>query len=240
MNNSEQGKVDWEEIAKTIILSIDHYREAGRDDSFNIQSISDYLKRCFTPPPQPWVKASDKLSSHMEKVCCRKIGHIGMWVSGYYDYSRKVYMLTNMGPSGFKPEEIEYLDESTLPQPLGIDVEELAENNMIKDFKGSLEQYAIDNFKAGYAASNQSIEKDKEIDKLRRNLEYLEGHITQSSSAEEAIGVLDWLLEFESNEGGFPDKIIICDGDYYWESDKDGDQPLDGKDIIKIYKQSKK
>lgn len=62
----------------------------------------------------------------------------------------------------------------------------------------------------------------------------------ESSSAEEAIGVLDWLLEFESLEGGFPDKIIIGDGDYYWESDNDGDHPMDGKDIIKIYKQSKK
>lgn len=38
------------EIAKTIILSIDHYREAGRDDKFNVQSIADYLKRCFAPP----------------------------------------------------------------------------------------------------------------------------------------------------------------------------------------------
>lgn len=55
----EEGKAfdkqDWEGIAKTIILSIDHYRDAGRDDNFNVESIVDYLKRCFpdSPPPQP-------------------------------------------------------------------------------------------------------------------------------------------------------------------------------------------
>lgn len=67
MNNSEQGS-SWDEIAKTIILSIDHYREAGRDDNFNIQSIADYLKRCFpsTPPPQPL--GIDVLIEALEKI----------------------------------------------------------------------------------------------------------------------------------------------------------------------------
>ena len=35
------------EMAKTIFLSIDHYRESGRDDKFNIDSIAEYLQRQF-------------------------------------------------------------------------------------------------------------------------------------------------------------------------------------------------
>ncbi len=35
------------EMAKTIILSLDHYRESGRDDKFNIESIALYLNRQF-------------------------------------------------------------------------------------------------------------------------------------------------------------------------------------------------
>ena len=35
------------EMAKTIFLSIDHYRESGRDDKFNIDSIAEYLQREF-------------------------------------------------------------------------------------------------------------------------------------------------------------------------------------------------
>ena len=33
------------EMSKVIFNSIDHYREAGRDDQFNIQSIAEYLER---------------------------------------------------------------------------------------------------------------------------------------------------------------------------------------------------
>ena len=35
------------EMAKTIFNSIDHYRESGRDDKFNIDSIAEYLQRQF-------------------------------------------------------------------------------------------------------------------------------------------------------------------------------------------------
>jgi hypothetical protein len=35
------------DTAKTIFDSIDHYREAGRDDNFNIESIAELLERRF-------------------------------------------------------------------------------------------------------------------------------------------------------------------------------------------------
>jgi hypothetical protein len=35
------------EMAKTIFNSIDHYRESGREDKFNIDSIAEYLQRQF-------------------------------------------------------------------------------------------------------------------------------------------------------------------------------------------------
>lgn len=35
------------EMAKVIFTSIDHYRESGRDDKFNIDSIAEYLQRQF-------------------------------------------------------------------------------------------------------------------------------------------------------------------------------------------------
>ena len=35
------------EMAKVIFTSIDHYRESGRDDRFNIDSIAEYLQRQF-------------------------------------------------------------------------------------------------------------------------------------------------------------------------------------------------
>ena len=55
-----------------------------------------------------------------------------------------------------------------------------------------------------------------------------------------AIEVLDWLLEEKKLPTGIPndfyeDKIIICDGTFYWESDKDGDHPMMGKDVMAIY-----
>jgi hypothetical protein len=33
------------EMARVIFTSIDHYRESGRDDSFNIDSIAEYLQK---------------------------------------------------------------------------------------------------------------------------------------------------------------------------------------------------
>ena len=35
------------EMSKVIFTSIDHYRESGRDDKFNIDSIAEYLQRQF-------------------------------------------------------------------------------------------------------------------------------------------------------------------------------------------------
>jgi hypothetical protein len=40
-------EVDFIDISKVIFHSIDHYREAGKDDSFSVQDIADYLKRIF-------------------------------------------------------------------------------------------------------------------------------------------------------------------------------------------------
>jgi hypothetical protein len=30
-------------------------------------------------------------------------------------------------------------------------------------------------------------------------------------------------------------EIVMVDGDFYWESDKDGDQPIQPEDILKMY-----
>lgn len=59
-----------------------------------------------------WVRATERKSQHMVKVCIRIIGNEG-WVTGYWDFSRKVYMVTNLGPQGVKPERIEWLDTET-------------------------------------------------------------------------------------------------------------------------------
>ena len=49
MNTEQQltseEKERFKDIAQTIIDSMDHYREAGRDDVFNIESISEFLER---------------------------------------------------------------------------------------------------------------------------------------------------------------------------------------------------
>lgn len=57
----------------------------------------------------------------------------------------------------------------------------------------------------------------------------------------DAIKVLDWLLDVNANglRGERFHKIIMCDGEFYWESDHDGDQPMEGKDIFELYQQSK-
>ena len=54
-----------EDISKTIFASIDHYREAGRDDEFNIKSIAEYLQRHFATTPS--VKAEGWVSVDKEK-----------------------------------------------------------------------------------------------------------------------------------------------------------------------------
>lgn len=57
-----------------------------------------------------WVKASERLSLHMLKVCVRIKDHEG-YGTGYYDFSRKVYMVSNIGPQGVHIKKIEWLDE---------------------------------------------------------------------------------------------------------------------------------
>lgn len=59
-----------EDISKTIFASIDHYREAGRDDEFNIKSIAEYLQRHFATTPSVkadgWVRVEDRLPEIIE------------------------------------------------------------------------------------------------------------------------------------------------------------------------------
>jgi len=63
-----------EDISKTIFASIDHYREAGRDDEFNIKSIAEYLQRHFATTPsvkaEGWVSVEDveRLQSEIHKI----------------------------------------------------------------------------------------------------------------------------------------------------------------------------
>lgn len=59
--------------------------------------------------------------------------------------------------------------------------------------------------------------------------------------AVDAVDVLNWLLGFEcpATEDYSSDKIIICDGDFYWSRDEDGDHPMDGNDILRLFLQSK-
>ena len=61
-----------EDISKTIFASIDHYREAGRDDEFNIKSIAEYLQRHFATTPSVkadgWVSVEDELPKVGQKV----------------------------------------------------------------------------------------------------------------------------------------------------------------------------
>lgn len=53
-----------------------------------------------------------------------------------------------------------------------------------------------------------------------------------------AVEVLNFLASEDLQREKFNDRIILCDGDYYWESDEDGDMPLSPETIIKLFKQS--
>lgn len=57
---------------------------------------------------------------------------------------------------------------------------------------------------------------------------------TQSLQEGEAVEVLSWLLE-QSDLG----KLTMNDGLFFYEEDKDGDQPLEAEDIFKLFKQRK-
>ena len=69
-----------------------------------------------------WVKASEELPEHMMH---QSIKVNGRPYSGYYDYSRKVFMLPNMGPSGLPVDDIEWL--KVLPNHVAISVGRLRE-----------------------------------------------------------------------------------------------------------------
>lgn len=51
---AQNEKLDkrFKEVATVVLNSIDHYREAGRDDGFNIESIAEYLQRQFSTAEQ--------------------------------------------------------------------------------------------------------------------------------------------------------------------------------------------
>lgn len=53
----------------------------------------------------------------------------------------------------------------------------------------------------------------------------------------EVVKVLDWLLYVNENgiNGNRFSKIIMMDGEFYWETDANGDQPLDGKAIYTLF-----
>lgn len=51
---------------------------------------------------------------------------------------------------------------------------------------------------------------------------------------QQMASVLDYVLTM-SDLG----KITMCDGLFYWEEDKDGDQPLEAEDIIKLFLNNK-
>ena len=51
---------------------------------------------------------------------------------------------------------------------------------------------------------------------------------------EEAIAVLRWLLQQSADQ-----KIVLSDGEFYWEEDHDGDQPMDEKQLYDLFKQHK-
>lgn len=55
------------EMAKVIFTSIDHYRESGRDDKFNIDSIAEYLQRQFLLQQTPCSTALELLEQLMNR-----------------------------------------------------------------------------------------------------------------------------------------------------------------------------
>lgn len=62
----------------------------------------------------------------------------------------------------------------------------------------------------------------------------------ESSVVGEGIkAFINWFAANEfTAEGGLTDKIILCDGDYYWESDNDGDHPLSEEELYKLFRKS--
>lgn len=56
----------------------------------------------------------------------------------------------------------------------------------------------------------------------------------------EAIAFAEWIAEVNVNGiNNDPNlRIILCDGEYYWESDKDGDQPISEQNLYHLFKQN--
>jgi hypothetical protein len=54
----------------------------------------------------------------------------------------------------------------------------------------------------------------------------------------DAVGVLDWLLGVNVNGINNDEKlkIIMVDGEFYWETDNDGDQPMDAEQLYQRFK----
>jgi len=53
--------------------------------------------------------------------------------------------------------------------------------------------------------------------------------------------VFGWIEDVNVNGVGEMEdhKIVLCDGEFYWECDKDGDQPISPKEMARIYQQVK-
>lgn len=49
-----------------------------------------------------------------------------------------------------------------------------------------------------------------------------------------AIEFLDWVKNYEGEQ-----KIILCDNDFYWESDDEGDSPMGGGELMEIFQNIK-
>ncbi len=83
-----------------------------------IRQISDLLNKYFASPSHPqvesagvWVKASERISGHYVKVCCRRIEHPDHWFTAHWDYSKRIYVTYNDNNSWISKDEIEWLDE---------------------------------------------------------------------------------------------------------------------------------
>jgi len=51
---------------------------------------------------------------------------------------------------------------------------------------------------------------------------------------QKAIEFLDWVKNYEGEQ-----KIILCDNDFYWEADDEGDNPMGGKELMEIFQNIK-
>lgn len=78
-----------------------------------------------------WIKAIERLPDHMVPRALR-VNELH-YTGGYYDYSRKVFMVQNMGPNGLSPKDIEWLDESAQVEP---DAVAFAAKNLIRIYEG--------------------------------------------------------------------------------------------------------